>query len=61
MQIRIITVEKGNVDMVAGVDTESYPDVFDGELPGIGTKWSLNPSFADGKYKYPGFETKIEN
>ena len=36
--MKLITVEKGNFDMVAGVATESYPDVFDGELgelPGI--------------------------
>ena len=38
LQMKLITVEKGNFDMVAGVATESYPDVFDGELgelPGI--------------------------
>ena len=32
LQIKLITMEKGNCDMVAGVATESYPDVFDGEL-----------------------------
>ena len=38
LQVKLITVEKENFDMVAGVATESYPDVFDGELgelPGI--------------------------
>ena len=38
LQMKLITVETGNFDTVAGVATESYPDVFDcelGELPGI--------------------------
>ena len=38
LQMKLITVEKGNFVMVAGLTTESYPDVFDselGELPGI--------------------------
>ena len=36
--MKLITVEKGNFYMVAGLATESYPDVFDSELveiPGI--------------------------
>ena len=36
--MKLITVEKENFDMVAGVATEPYPDVSDGELgelPGI--------------------------
>ena len=38
LQVKLITVGKGNFDMVAGVVTESYLDGFDGELgelPGI--------------------------
>ena len=35
LQMKLITVGKGNSDVVAGVATESYLDVFDGELPGI--------------------------
>ena len=37
LQMKLFTVEQGNFDMVAGVATESYPGVVDGdlgELPG---------------------------
>ena len=33
--MKLIALLKGNFDVVAGVATESYLDVFDGELPGI--------------------------
>ena len=59
LQMKLITVEKGNFDMVAGVATESYPDVFDGELgehPGMEEPWPRG-RMPDSGAREPGFES----